>query len=86
MESELRDRSLAFVLVVSIYCALALRGTGYCDAGVVWDGHIRSGAADVRVDAVVDFGPIIVPREMSHLAVELDAVTAFSFGGHGEVQ
>ena len=56
--------------------------TGSCDAGGFSDGHVRSGAADVRVDAAVGFGLTLYPVRRLRLAVELDAVATFSFRGY----
>ena len=41
--------------------ALLIAATGSCDAGGFSDGHVRSGAADVRVDAAVGFGLTLYP-------------------------
>ena len=41
--------------------ALLFTATGSFDAGGVCEGHVRSGAADVRVDAAQDFGPMLYP-------------------------
>jgi hypothetical protein len=59
-----------------------IAATGSSDAGRFCDGHVRSGAADVRVDAAVGFGLTLYPVRRLHLAVELDAVATFSFGGY----
>ena len=62
--------------------SLTLAATGSCDAGGVCEGHVRSVNANVRVDAAVDFGPMLYPVRHLHLAVELDAVATFRIGGY----
>ena len=54
-------------LVAAMIAALLVAATGSCDAGGVCEGHVRSGAADVRVDAAVDFGLMLYPVRRRNL-------------------
>jgi hypothetical protein len=48
-------------LIAAVIAALLIAATGSSDAGRFCDGHVRSGAADVRVDAAVGFGLTLYP-------------------------
>ena len=71
----------AWSRVLYIACLL-IAATGSCDAGGLSDGHVRSGAADVPVDAAVGFGLTLYPVRRFRLAVEFDAVATFCNGGY----
>ena len=55
----MQARPIRFVAIR--VAALLIAATGSCDAGRFSDGHVRSGAADVRVDAAVGFGLTLYP-------------------------
>ena len=55
--------------LMALYIAgRTISATGSCDAGGFSDGHVRSGAADVRVDAAVGFGLTLYPVRRLRLA------------------
>ena len=58
-------------LLAVVVVALLFAGSGSDDAVIGCEGHVPSGAADVRVDAAVDIGPMPYP------------VTSLYFNGRG---